>query len=280
MRRKLFLVLLLALGLTSKAVVRTDSVESRILGTWVKFNVYCPNGYDSTGDKHYPVLYLLHGLSDTYVSWNNNARLGDVADELLAEGKIREMIIVMPNAGGPDTRNIWNGYFNMPGWSYEDFFFKEFMPAVEKRYHVKSAKGCRAISGLSMGGGGSTVYCQKHPEAFSSCYAMSAWLDDSRSIQEATVNKLHHVVNAVRENSAIKFVESADEAALEKLRDIKWYFDVGDDDFLLDQTERLHLLMRSKRVKARLRVREGAHNWLFWKAALYESLPFASRNFE
>ena len=109
---------------------------------------------------------------------------------------------------------------------------------------------------------------------------MSAWLDDSRSIQEATVNKLHHVVNAVRENSAIKFVENADEAALEKLRDIKWYFDVGDDDFLLDQTERLHLLMRSKRVKAQLRVREGAHNWLFWKAALYESLPFASRNFE
>ena len=109
---------------------------------------------------------------------------------------------------------------------------------------------------------------------------MSAWLDDSRSIQEATVNKLHHVVNAVRENSAVKFVENADEAVLEKLRGIKWYFDVGDDDFLLDQTERLHLLMRSKRVKARLRVREGTHNWLFWKAALYESLPFASRNFE
>lgn len=280
MRRKLLLLLLLATGLGVRAVVKTDSVRSGILGTWVKYNVYCPDGFDSRSGKRYPVLYLLHGLGDFYGSWNNNAQLGEVADGLLAQGKIREMVIVMPNAGGPDTRNTWNGYFNMPGWNYEDFFFTELIPAVEEKYCAGTSKGLRAISGLSMGGGGSTVYCLKHPEMFSSCYAMSAWLDDSGNIQETADNKLHCVIDAVRENSAAAIVAQAGEDMLEKLRGVKWFFDVGDDDFLLDQTERLHLLMRSRRVKARLRVREGIHSWHFWKAALYESLPFASRNFE
>lgn len=274
-----FLAALLFGCLVAGAVVQTDSIRSKILGSWVKYNVYYPSSFDKKGKVKYPVLYLLHGLSDFYGAWNNNAQLGDVADELLAQGKIREMIIIMPNAGGPDTRNTWNGYFNMPGWNYEDFFFKELMPYVEKKYHVSSDKGHRAVSGLSMGGGGSTVYCQKHPEMFSSCYAMSSWLSETRSLQEPGENKLHYVVEAVKKNSAIDFVENADDATLEKLRSIKWYFDVGDDDFLLEQSERLHLLMRNKKVKARLRVREGSHNWTFWKKALYESLPFASRNF-
>ena len=189
------------------------------------------------------------------------------------------MVIIMPNAGGPDTRNTWNGYFNMPGHSYEDFFFQELVPWVEARYHIQGDKAHRAISGLSMGGGGSTVYSQKHPEMFSSCYAMSAWLDNSDNLQEAEINKLYYVVKAVQENSAIRFVEQADEETLEKLRTVKWFFDIGDDDFLLEQSERLHMLMRNKRVKAELRIRDGIHNWTYWKSALYTSLPFATKHF-
>lgn len=272
-------LVLLASFLTSQAVVLTDSIKSKILNSWVKYNVYLPASFDSSVTTKYPVLYLLHGLSDFYGSWNNNAQLGEVADELRGKGFIKDMVIVMPNAGGPDTRNTWNGYFNMPGWSYEDFFFKEFLPTIEKRYRIVGDKGHRAISGLSMGGGGSTVYCQKHPEMFSSCFAMSAWLDDSQSIQEEPLNKHHYVVRAVKENSAIRFVEQANDSTLNQLRTIKWYFDAGDDDFLLEQTERLHMLMRVRGVRARLRVREGSHNWVFWKRALYTSLPFASENF-
>jgi len=277
--KKILFLLMAFVTLQAAAVVKTDSIKSKVLGEWVKYNVYTPENYDASGAKKYPVLYLLHGLSDFYGAWNNNAQLGEVADELLSQGKICEMVIIMPNAGGPDTRNTWNGYFNMPGWNYEDFFYQELIPTVEKKYHIVGDKEHRAISGLSMGGGGSTVYCQRHPDMFSSCYAMSAWLDDSKSLQEKNINKLHHVINAVSEHSAIKFVENADESTLEKLRSIKWYFDIGDDDFLLDQTEKLHMLMRNKKVKAELRVRDGIHCWAYWKSALYESLPFATRNF-
>lgn len=279
MLKKIIIAVALVGFIQAKATIQTDSIKSQVLGEWVKYNIYCPDNYDPSGQTKYPILYLLHGLSDVYQSWNNNAQLGEVADQLLAEGKICPMIIVMPNAGGPDTRNMWNGYFNMPGRSYEDFFFTELLPAVEKKYHAYGDKAHRAISGLSMGGGGSTVYSQKHPDMFSSCYAMSAWLDDTRHIQEATVNKLHHVVNAVRENSAIRFVENATQETLDQLKTIAWYFDIGDDDFLLEQTERLHLLMRNKGVRAELRIRDGIHSWSYWKSALYQSLPFATRHF-
>ncbi len=278
MKKLLFVFAMLAC-VHVMAVVHTDSIKSKVLGEWVKYNVYYPESFDNSGNTKYPVLYLLHGLSDVYGAWNNNAQLGEVADELLSQGKICEMVIIMPNAGGPDTRNTWNGYFNMPGWNYEDFFYQELVPTVEAKYHIYGDKQHRAISGLSMGGGGSTVYCQKHPDMYSSCYAMSAWLDSSKNLQEKNVNKLHYVINAVSENSAIKFIENADEETLNKMRTIKWFFDIGDDDFLLEQSEQLHLLMRNKKVKAELRIRDGIHNWTYWKTALYTSLPFATQNF-
>ena len=272
--------LLLVQAVAAFSVVRTDSIRSTILGEWVKYNVYYPESYDGSGRVKYPVLYLLHGLSDNYNGWNNRGHLGEVADELLRQGKIREMIIVMPNAGGPDVGNVWNGYFNMPGWSYEDFFFKELMPTVETKYNAGGGKAMRAISGLSMGGGGSTVYSLKHPELFSSCYAMSAWLGDNAGLQTKEQNKFAYLVEAVRKNAAADIVANASEEQLAQFRSVKWYFDVGDDDSLLELSEKLHLLMRSKRIKARLIVREGNHNWIFWNAALYNSLPFASDNFE
>ena len=282
MKRNLRFVVIMALltmVVRGTAEVKTDSLYSSVMGEWVRYNVYTPTGFDDSGVTQYPVLYLLHGLSDTYRAWNNNAQLGEVADELLSKGKICPMVIIMPNAGGPDTRNTWNGYFNMPGHNYENFFYQELVPWVEARYHIYGDKGHRAISGLSMGGGGSTVYSQKHSDMFSSCYAMSAWLDSSESLQEQEINKLYYVVKAVQENSAIRFVEQADDETLNKLRSVKWFFDIGDDDFLLDQTQKLYMLMRNKRVKAELRVRDGNHNWKYWKEALYTSLPFATENF-
>lgn len=282
MNRIFTFVLLLLLGVSAQAGrIVTDSVESKVLGANVTYNIYLPNGFEKSS-KLYPVVYLLHGLSDDYRAWREKGRMQDVADELIESGEACEMIIVMPNAGGPDTHNTWNGYFNMPGWNYEDFFFQEFVPAVEKKYRGVDDKGHRAVMGLSMGGGGSTVYCQRHPDMFSSCYAMSAWLDNqSNNVgvgQEK--DKRYYVSEAVKEHSALRFVEQADEETKKQLRTVKWFFDCGDDDFLFDQSVRLHQLMRNARIKDELRVRNGVHNWEYWHQALRIALPFASRNFE
>lgn len=261
--------------------VVTDSLSSKILGTVVKYNVYLPSDYNS--GNHYPAVYLLHGLSDDYTAWVKRGNMQTVADELVRSGEARPMVIIMPNAGGPDTHNTWNGYFNMPGCSYEDFFFGELVPAVEKKYSCGGSKGRRAVMGLSMGGGGSTVYAQRHPDMFSSCYAMSAWLDnknDEVGYKKGSYDKLYLVGQAVRKHSALDYLDNADEATLEKLRTVAWFFDCGDDDFLLQQSMDLHMKMRARKVHSELRVRNGVHNWEYWHLALRLSLPFASRNFD
>ncbi|MBQ2482119.1 MAG: esterase family protein, partial [Bacteroidales bacterium] len=205
--KRLFISLLMILAFSAAASaskVVTDSIYSKTLNFTHKYNVYLPDGYDRS-DKKYPVVYLLHGMYGGYSDWQEMGKMKLVADELISSGEACEMVIVMPNAGDWDIYKVQNGYYNIPGWNYEDFFFKEFMPEVEKKYRVLGDKGHRAIMGLSMGGGGSVVYCQKHPDMFSSCYAMSAWLDTKYTDEEkARQGDMLHMLNrSVRQNSAL-----------------------------------------------------------------------------
>ena len=262
-----------------QSVIRPDTVESALLGGPVDVNVYLPAGFDAASDAKYPVVYLLHGLYGTYKDWENLGHMKILVDELVASGEIVPLVIIMPNAGDPDIHNNWNGYFNMPGHPYEDFFFQELIPAVEARYKAFGDKQHRAVMGLSMGGGGSTVYAQRHPDMFSSCYAMSAWLDNSEPRADMPKDKFYLVSKSVREHSALDFIDKADEATIEKLRTVKWFFDCGDDDYLLDLSVSLYQKMRDRDLRSELRVRDGWHSWEYWHTALRLSLPFASRNF-
>ena len=283
MKKILLIVLAVLAFLPARAgKIVTDSLYSKVLGTQMKYNVYLPDGFEK-GKTRYPVVYLLHGLSDDYTAWRDKGQMQIVTDELMRSGEVRPMVIVMPGAGCWDVHNTFNGYFNQPGWSYEDYFFKEFVPSVEKKYRCGGSKGKRAVMGLSMGGGGSTVYCQRHPDMFSSCYAMSPWLDEkSAEVQGDSKAKdnLELTCRSVREHSAIDFVANANEATLKKLRSVAWFIDCGDDDFLLHLTFDFYSKMREKNVPAELRVRDGVHNWEYWHLALRMSLPFASRNFD
>ena len=284
--KRLILLLTLAAMLPSFSAnagkIVTDSLRSEILNSQVKFNVYLPDGYGKE-ERRYPVVYLLHGLYGTYEDWVNRGTMKGVADELIASGEACPMVIIMPNAGDPDVHNVQNGYFNVEGWNYEDFFFKEFIPAVEARYNVVGDKGHRAVMGLSMGGGGSTVYAQRHPDMFSSCYAMSAWQDnktDNVKRHHSSGDKLDIVCQSVCEHSSLDFMDNADEATLEALRTVKWFIDCGDDDFLLVLNEQLHQKMLAAKVKCEFRVRNGGHTWEYWHTALRLALPFASRSYE
>jgi len=258
--------------------VVTDSLYSAILKSSVKYNVYLPNGYDRE-NAMYPVIYLLHGLQGDYSDWEIKGNMATVADELIESGEVRPCIIIMPNAGDVDIFKVQNGYFNVPDWSYEDFFFKEFMPAAESKYRCISDKWHRAIMGLSMGGGGSTVYALEHPECFSSCYAMSAWLDTDVK-ENMRKGFYYNTIKSVNEHAPARYIPNASEEALREIKTVKWFFDCGDDDGLLHLSVELHDVMTKAGIKNELRVRDGVHNWEYWHTALRLSLPFASRNFE
>jgi len=262
--------------------IETKTIQSKVLQDKRDYNIYLPVSYDQEPDRKYPVLYLLHGLMDTNKGWTERGHLKDVMDQLVASGEAMEMIIVTPNAGGNINEGAWNGYFDMPGWNYETFFFTEFIPHIESTYRILGDKKNRAIAGLSMGGGGSTVYGLKHPEMFSSVYAMSALMSIPGGDTPPSQNpddKMSILNRSVFENSPIKYVREADETHVSNIKTVNWFIDCGDDDFLLHFNFDIVIAMRDKQVKHEFRVRDGGHTWEYWHSALYICLPYITRNF-
>ena len=250
-------------------------MQSDILDCTKKYCVYLPQGY-ADGDKVFPVLYLLHGLTDTHTAWRDKGNVCEIATGLIETGKAQEMIIVMPDAG-----TTYDGYFNSDGWCYEDFFFQEFIPHIESTYRVIPDRQHRAIAGLSMGGGGTTWYALNHSEMFSSAYAMSALMglvSGSWITQDPDARRRVFMESAVVNNN-ITVVENAAKEQCAKIASVRWFIDVGDDDFLFDNNMEFVKAMRNKRIPYQLRVREGGHTWQYWQEALYIALPFVSETF-
>ena len=264
--------------------VQVDSLKSEILGVTRHFSVYIPKTLKLAPDTKLPVLYLLHGINDTHRGWPARGHLADVANQLIASGEMKDMIVVVPDAG-----SIWNGYFNMNGWSYEDFFFKELIPFVEKKYNCISDKNSRAIAGLSMGGGGSVVFAQRHPEMFCACYSLSGLLDSQegpigtwmlRPGDKDLEMKLTELGRTAAALSPVKYLKNANEETAESLRGVKWFVDCGDDDFLLDCNYTFTKEMKAHGIPCEFRVRDGGHTWEYWHSGLYNALQFVSRCFK
>ena len=250
-------------------------MQSEILGCTKKYCIYLPEGY-ADEDKRFPVLYLLHGLTDTHTAWRDKGDVFDIATELIKAGKAREMVIVMPDAG-----TTFDGYFNCEGWRYEDFFFQEFIPYIESIYRVVPDKQHRAIAGLSMGGGGTTWYAINHSNMFSSAYAMSALMGlvNGSWITQAPDARRRVFMESAVANNNIEAVENASKERRDEIASVRWFIDVGDDDFLFDNNMEFVKAMRSKRIPYQLRVRDGGHVWQYWQQALYIALPFVSQGF-
>jgi enterochelin esterase family protein len=124
------------------------------------YYVYTPPGYDPTTSKTYPVLYLLHGYSDDASGWSAVGRANVILDNLIAQGKAKSMIIVMPLGYGTMdiVSNGWGGLGNHPDVReknlsrFREALLTEVMPQVEGEYRVTKNREARAIAGLSMGG--------------------------------------------------------------------------------------------------------------------------------
>ena len=255
------------------------TVDSKILKSQRKFAIYLPPDYESS-QRSYPVLYLLHGATDNHTGWVQFGEVRRIADEAIKNGTATPMIIVMPDA---DTERM--GYFNSIDnkWRYEDFFFEELMPHVEKTYRIKGEKRFRAIAGLSMGGRGTFMYAMRHPELFSSACPLSAYvgaldLESMKRWMREEEKKLgDETLEAYRKkNNALDLMK---ERTVEELNSIRWFIDCGDDDFLFEGNSLMHVAMTKAGVKHEYRVRDGGHTWTYWRASLPVVLGFVSDAF-
>lgn len=253
------------------------SMTSKILKSERKYAIYLPPDYESS-ERSYPVLYLLHGAGDDQTGWVQFGEVLGITDKAIKKGMATPMIIVMP-----DANTGQRGYFNQGDWKYEDFFFKEFMPYVEKKYRIKGEKRYRAVAGLSMGGGGSFMYALHHPELFSSACPLSAYigpltLEDLKS-QISRGDKKYtntEIQEYFERHNALNLIESV---PLEDIKSVRWYIDCGDDDFLYEGNSLVHIAMKKKEIPHEYRVREGRHTWTYWRESLPKVLEFVSQAF-
>ena len=277
---KIILIFSFSLSKAQYGTVMDDlALNSKILKSERKFAVYLPPDYENSR-RSYPVLYLLHGYTDDHTGWVQFGEVLHIADKAIISGEATSMIIVMPdaNSGLPGYTNSISG-----NWNYEDFFFEEFIPHVEERFRIKKEKQFRAVSGLSMGGGGSFLYALHRPDLFSSAAPLSAWmgpknLEEMKQFAERENIKFDkkNLEDFLNTNNPLRIIDQMD---TKDINTVRWYIDCGDDDFLYEGNSHMHIKMRDKKVNHEFRIRDGGHSWTYWRTALPNVLSFISDHF-
>ena len=264
-------------------VFETRTVKSDILKMDRKYSIYLPAGYDAS-DQSYPVLYLLHGSGDDHTGWVQFGQVQNIADRVIAEGLAGPMIIVMP-----DANTGIRGYFNViqGNFNYEDFFFKELIPHIEKNYRVRSERRYRAVAGLSMGGGGTIFYALHQPDVFAAAAPLSAstgsW-DLEQFKQRSNINALANIPEKqisdyFNRHSIEGILKNASEDDMKKIKSIRWYISCGDDDFLYEGNSMMHIVFRKNEIPHEYRVKDGGHTWTYWRMELPLVMEFVSKSF-
>ena len=281
------IILLFFCGISAQESKVFDNLtfKSTILKKDKKFALYLPPGYESS-QRNYPVLYLLHGGGGDQTDWIQKGEVQRITVKAIDEGKAAPMIIVMPDAERTFYMNNVNGKYQ-----FEDFFFKELVPYIEKNYRCRKEKKYRAVAGLSMGGYGSLLYAIHHPEMFSACAAMSAGIRTDEQINEmplkdylerygTAMGELKEGDNRItgfwNQNSVLYLVNHLPE---EQKKSVRFYLDIGDDDHLYKGNSLLHIVMRDLNIPHEYRVRNGMHNWEYWRTGLPDVLAFVSESF-
>jgi S-formylglutathione hydrolase FrmB len=291
MKRFILIILLLcpvalfAQNIPVGKVIEEQNVKSDILRHNVKYAIYLPADYE-TSNRTYPVVYLLHGYGDDQTGWLQFGEVNRYADKAIAEGKIPPMIIVMPDALTSWYINNYNGKQN-----YEDFFFKEFIPTIEKEYRTKTTKQYRAVAGLSMGGFGTMVYSLKHPDMFVAAAALSAairtdedfvgvadarWAEAYSKVFGPNLKGTERLNDTWKSNSVLGLIQNK---TTDDLNEVRYWIDCGDDDALSKGNSLLHIALMEKKVPHEFRIRDGAHTWTYWRTGIVDALEFIGDSF-
>lgn len=271
-----------ATGFAQHGIVKESLVfKSKLVNYPVEYSIYLPPDYNLS-ERSYPVLYLLHGYSDDETGWVQFGEANSIADKGIINGDFTPCIIVMP-----DGKVSWycNSFDGKDLW--EDMFVKEFVPLIEKEYRIRDKKEFRAIAGLSMGGNGALMLSMRHTDLFSSCVAMSAGtFTDEEILKNPTYDRYFGNIYGPKQKESLSdhwkaysplyLLDSIDK---EKLKSVRYYIDCGDDDFLYKGNAALHVKMRNLGIPHEFRVRNGGHEWSYWRTGLFDGLKFISEKF-
>jgi enterochelin esterase-like enzyme len=238
-------------------IVHHHLYKSGVIGDERDYYVYTPPGYDSTAKTMYPVLYLLHGFSDDASGWTAVGRAHLIMDNLIAQGKAKPMLIVMPlGYGAPEIVRRTSGGMRDPSLrqrnmdNFRKALLTEVIPQVEKTYRASPDRGARAIAGLSMGGAESLFTGLTSLDHF-------AWVGGFSS-------------GGLGEDFGATF-PALDAKANAQLK-LLWIA-CGTDDRLIEANRKFREWLKSKGVQPTEIETPGAHTWMVWRRNLATFAP-------
>lgn len=228
--------------------IHTDWYDSKSLKTIRRLTVYTPPGYDPRAATRYPVLYLFHGANADETAWTRLGHVNLILDNLLAAGKAKPFVVVMPFGYGvpPGSGSNNNAFF-------ERDLLEDVIPYVQSRYAVLTDREHRAIAGLSMGGGQSLGIGLSHPEQFSYVGGFSA------ALRPADFQKSFGAL-------------TADPKATNQKLHLLW-IGCGSEDSLFGAAESFSKFLDAANIKHVFRKSDGAHTWINWRRYLNEFAP-------
>jgi enterochelin esterase family protein len=233
-------------------IVRQHAYQSKSLGKRRNLCVYTPPDYDKQTHARYPVLYLFHGMGDNEGTWTALGRAHFIADNLIAQGKARPMIIVMTDGhAAPLSPDGSGDIFANNMQAFERDLLEDVLPFIEASYRTRADRADRAIIGLSMGGGQSLTVGLKHLDLF-------AWVGGMSS---AVRNPDQTIAGAL----------AAPKATNRRLR-LLW-FACGKDDFLLKENQSFDELLKARGIRHEFELTAGNHSWPVWRRYLADFLP-------
>jgi len=268
-------------------IMESMVMPSRILKQDVHFSVCLPKDYFDS-KKSYPVVYLLHGLGDNEASWLEYGQISQYADKAIADGEIKPMIFVMPEAFRTYYVNDYKGSF-----LYQDMFVKELVPYIDSLFRTIADRQYRALMGYSMGGFGALNLHLKHSNVFGTAVPLSisvrtdeqymsedasGWDDQwGRLFGEPGFKGKDRITEYYKQNSPFYILSKMSASEIKKLN---IYIDNGDkEQTLCRSNEELHILMRNQNIQHEYRVRNGGHSFQYWCSALPNALRFISDAF-
>jgi enterochelin esterase-like enzyme len=235
--------------------------RSKVVGDDRGYFVYTPPGYDPRGKQTYPVLYLLHGYSDDASAWTAVGRANVILDNLIARGKAKPMLIVMPlGYGAPEILLPGSGGLQDPGIGQRNFdrfreaLLTEVIPRVEAEYLVRKDRDSRAIAGLSMGGAESLLTGLNTVQEF-------AWIGAFSSGGIATDFDQEFPGLDTNANAQLRLLWIA----------------CGTDDRLIEINRTLRAWLAAKDIRHVDIETTGAHTWMVWRRNLTEFTPLLFR---
>ena len=236
--------------------------ESKIAGDHRDFYVYTPPDYFADTKTEYPVLYLLHGFSDDASGWTAVGLANVIFDNLIAQGKAKPMIVVMPlGYGDYDViRRGWGSWSDKDlAWrnlsKFTDVLLSEVMPQAEQSYRIKKDRNSRAIAGLSMGGAESLLTGLNHLDDFAWIGAFSSGGIDLRDFSVG----FPHV--SAEDNQKLKLLWIA----------------CGTDDHLIKVNRDFKAWLKEKGVHFTDIETPGMHDWMVWRRNLSAFAPLLFR---